>query len=150
MRILSPSPLSAGRLHRLRGVHRCHQPDAERRNQPKTEVVLQAVRPGRQRQDRQGRTGDHLLGNSHTNTPTDSDLSAKNQRPGTLRGVPVPVLTQDQINSESHVGARELLNSLASLFLSEHLNVGVLEMVLQSPGPHPVCAQCRFKTRRQR
>lgn len=63
-----PSLLSAGRLHRLCGVHRRHQSDAERRNQPETEVVLQAVRPGRQRQNRQGRTGDHLLGNSRTNT----------------------------------------------------------------------------------
>ena len=60
----NPRPLSsAGRLHRLCGIYRCRQSDAERRNQPETKVVLQTVWPGRQRKDRQGRAGDHLLGN---------------------------------------------------------------------------------------
>lgn len=54
--------LSAGRLHRLCGIHRCHQPAAEGRNQSEAQVVFQIVWSRRQREDRQRGTGDHLLG----------------------------------------------------------------------------------------
>lgn len=61
---LHPFSISVlGRVHRFCRVHRSHQPDAEGRNQPETQVVLQIVWPGRQRENRQGWVGDNIHGN---------------------------------------------------------------------------------------
>ncbi len=72
--------LSAGWLYWLCRIHRSHQPDAERRDQPEAQVVFQTVWPGRQREDRQGRTGDHLLGNNHINRKSSGTINETQNR----------------------------------------------------------------------